>query len=105
MVSSEGIEGAKLEEPRADLNSGISSEAADIASHHLYAPHAEHEVAENRVFEEGEIGIVVTCPMEAISVRAECCASCDQEWPSNVPHELVRVVSVHQSEQRMNVGL
>lgn len=64
-----------MEEPGANLDSGIASEATDIAADHLHAPDAEHEVAGDGVLEEGEIGVVVASPVETVPIGPEGAAS------------------------------
>jgi len=75
VISGEGVQRAHLEEPGANLDSGIASEATDVTADHLEAPDAEDEVAGDGVFEEGEIGVVVASPVEPVPIGSEGGAS------------------------------
>ena len=70
MVSGEGVECAELEEACAYFFSGVASEAADVAADHLFAPEAEEEVADDGEAQEGEVGVVVACPVDGVAAAA-----------------------------------
>lgn len=63
VVACEGVEGAHLMPPGAQLLVGVLVKAADISAHHLHSEYLEEEVAADREPQEIPCSHVVTSPM------------------------------------------